>query len=178
MTRYLTRGAALACVATLAVVSSACGGVTRFEDTTPIKLASPVPPPEPPPPEPPRVEVKQDRIQINEKIQFAFNEAEILPASDSLLREVAEVLNQHTELKKIGIQGHTDSEGEPEYNQDLSERRAQAVLNWLKNHGIDAARMQSKGFGESQPIADNATSEGREKNRRVEFLIIEQEGAQ
>jgi OOP family OmpA-OmpF porin len=157
----------------LLVSSVACGGITRFEDTTPIVLKSPVPPPEPPPP---RVEVKKDRIEIKEKIQFAFNEAEILPASDGLLTEVANALKEHTEIKKLAIHGHTDSDGEEAYNQELSQRRAMAVLNWLKAHGIDGKRLESKGFGESKPIADNNTPEGREKNRRVEFLIVEQEG--
>jgi OOP family OmpA-OmpF porin len=156
--------------------SAACGGITRFEDTTPIVLKSPAPLPEPPPEPPPRVEVKQDRIQINEKVQFAFNAAEILPASDGLLGEVAEAIKQRAELKKVGIHGHTDSDGEPGYNQELSQRRATAVLNWLRAHGVEAARLQAKGFGESQPIADNNTPEGKEKNRRVEFLILEQEG--
>lgn len=160
-------------VVTLAASTAACGGITRFEDTTPIVLKSPVPPPDPPPP---RVEVKQDRIEIKEKIQFAFNAAEILPASDGLLGEVASALKEHAEIKKLAIHGHTDSDGENAYNQELSERRAKAVLNWLKSHGVDGSRLESKGFGESKPIADNNTPEGKEQNRRVEFLIVEQEG--
>lgn len=160
-------------VVTLATSAAACGGITRFEDTTPIVLKSPVPAPEPPPP---RVEVKRDRIEIKEKIQFAFNAAEILPASDGLLTEVANAIKEHAEIKKVAIHGHTDSDGEPSYNQELSQRRATAVLNWLKAHGVDGARLESKGFGESKPIAENDTPEGKEKNRRVEFLIVEQEG--
>lgn len=159
----------------LSAGAAACGGITRFEDTTPIVLKSPVPPPEPAP-APARVEVKQDRIEIKEKIQFAFNAAEILPASDGLLNEVASAIKQHAEIKKVGIQGHTDSDGENAYNQELSQRRATAVLNWLKAHGVEGSRLEAKGFGESKPIADNATPEGKEKNRRVEFLILEQEG--
>jgi len=158
----------------LVLTLAACGGITRFEDTTPIVLKSPVPPPEPPPPA--RVEVKQDRIEIKEKIQFAFNAAEILPASDGLLTEVTNAIKEHAEIKKVSIQGHTDSDGENAYNQELSQRRATAVLNWLKSHGVEGSRLEAKGFGESKPIADNDTPEGKEKNRRVEFLIVEQEG--
>lgn len=157
-------------------LASACGGVTRFSDTTPIVLASPVPPE--PPTETARVEVKQDRIDIKEKIQFAIDKAEILPASDGLLNEVVGALQSHTEIKRIAIHGHTDSDGEATYNQSLSERRANAVKTWLTTHGVDGARLESKGFGEAKPIAGNDTPTGKEQNRRVEFLILEQEGAQ
>ena len=161
----------------LAGALSACGGITHFEDTTPIVLANPAPAPPPaPPPEPARVEVKKDRIDIKDKIQFAFDKAEILPVSDGLLNEVVGALQSHKEIKKVGIHGHTDSEGQADYNQSLSDRRANAVKSWLASHGVEAKRLESKGFGESKPIADNGTSDGREKNRRVEFLILEQEG--
>lgn len=170
MNRQLLGSGALS----LAVTLAACGGMTRFEDTTPIVLASPAPPP--PAPEPARVEVKQDRIDIQEKIQFAFDKAEILPVSDGLLSEVADAIKAHPEIKKLGINGHTDSEGDNTYNQSLSERRAQAVKTWLVQHGVEAPRLDAKGFGESKPIADNTTPDGREKNRRVEFLIVEQGG--
>lgn len=159
--------------------ASACGGVTQFSDTTPIVLASPVPPPPPPPPpEPPRVEVQRDRIVINEKIQFAIDKAEILPVSHGLLNEVVSAIQGHPEIKKVAINGHTDEDGDEQYNQGLSDRRAKAVLDYLVQHGVDAGRLVAKGFGESQPIADNTTVQGREQNRRVEFLIVEQEGVQ
>ena len=173
--RASTRSAVLVCAALVASSAVACGGVIKFEDTTALVLASPVPPP--PAPEPPRVEVKADRIEINEKIQFAIDKADILPVSDGLLNEVVAALQAHPELEKIGIQGHTDDDGDEKYNQSLSERRAKSVLDWLVAHGVVAARLESKGFGESKPIADNTTSAGREKNRRVEFLILKQGGA-
>src|ERR1700712_2952423 len=134
----------------LALSAAACGGVTRFEDTTPITLRSPVAPPEQA--AAPRVEVKQDHLQINEKIQFAFNAAEILPASDDLLGEIASTLKDHAEIKKVGIQGHTDSDGEDAYNKELSQRRATAVLNWLKLHGVEPKRPRAKGLGGSHPV--------------------------
>jgi len=157
-----------------AVAVSACGGITHFEDTTPIVLGSPVPPQ---PEAPARVEVTKDRIEIKEKIQFAFDKSDILPGSDSLLNEVVAALQAHNEIKKVVINGHTDSEGNDAHNQDLSERRAKAVEGWLVTHGVVPERLQSKGFGESKPIADNNTPEGRERNRRVEFLIVEMEDA-
>ena len=179
MRRGLTRTTTLASAVLFVSGVSACGGVTKFSDTTPIVLASPVPPPPPPPPpEQPRVEVKKDRIVINEKIQFAIDKAEILPVSHSLLNEVVAAIQSHPEIKKVDINGHTDDDGDEKYNQGLSERRAKAVRDYLVQQGVDAGRLNAKGFGESQPIADNGTSQGREQNRRVEFLIVEQEGVQ
>jgi outer membrane protein OmpA-like peptidoglycan-associated protein len=152
-------------------MSGGCGGVVKFEDTTPIAIASAAPPAPPP-----RVEVKADRIEINEKIQFELDKANIMEASHSLLNEITAVLAQHTEIKKVDILGHTDSDGSDAYNQDLSDRRAKAVMQYLVGHGIDQARLTAKGLGESKPIASNDTAAGKEKNRRVEFLIVEQEG--
>jgi outer membrane protein OmpA-like peptidoglycan-associated protein len=75
------------------------------------------------------------------------------------------------------VQGHTDSKGSDEYNKGLSNRRAASVVNWLLKKGIDRKRLKSVGYGESQPLFDNETEEGRANNRRVEFHIIEQKGA-
>ena len=154
-----------------------CGGVTQFSDTTPIVLARPTPPPAAPVvAETPRVEVQRDRIAINEKIQFEIDKADIKPASHGLLDEVVTALRQHDDIKQIDIVGHTDDDGDEKYNQKLSEKRANAVREYLVSQGIDAERLKSQGFGESKPVADNGTSQGREQNRRVEFLILEQGG--
>lgn len=163
----LTTGLAL-------LLGAGCGGVIQFEDTTPFSIAGPAP--AAPAPEPARVEVKQDHIEIGEKIQFELDKANIMEASHSLLNEIVAVLQQHANIKKVDIIGHTDSDGSDTYNQDLSDRRAKAVLTYLAGHGIDGARLSAKGKGESQPIASNDTADGKEKNRRVEFLIVEQEG--
>ncbi len=76
---------------------------------------------------------------------------------------------------KVEIAGHTDSIGTQEYNQRLSQARAEAVARWLVEHGVDSTRIVAVGYGESQPIADNGTEEGRALNRRVTFKIIEAE---
>lgn len=158
----------------LALGAGACGGVTKFEDTTPISLRSPAPPPAP---EPTRVAVTNDHIEISEKIQFAIDKADILPASHGLLNEVVEVLQKNPQITKLSIIGHTDSDGADTYNQQLSEKRAKSVLAYFTEHGVEAARLTAIGKGESAPIASNDNAVGREKNRRVEFLIVEVGGA-
>jgi OmpA-OmpF porin, OOP family len=168
-----------ASVGTLALTTLlGCGGVTRFSDTTPIVLARSTPTPSPAPAtvETPHVEVQRDRIVISEKIQFATDKADILPASHGLLDELVTALHAHKDITKIDIVGHTDDGGAAKYNQALSEKRANSVRTYLVSQGIDADRLLSTGFGEAKPIADNTTSQGREQNRRVEFLILEHEG--
>jgi outer membrane protein OmpA-like peptidoglycan-associated protein len=123
------------------------------------------------PPPPKKAKIVEERIEITEKVQFAYNKAEILSASDDLLNDVATVMEQHPEVKKIRIEGHASSEGNDKYNKDLSDKRAKAVMNFLINAGIAEDRMEAVGYGEERPIADNETEEGREKNRRVEFNI-------
>jgi outer membrane protein OmpA-like peptidoglycan-associated protein len=100
------------------------------------------------------------------EVQFALNSAELTAAGKATLDEMADNLAR---LKFISgtVTGHTDSSGEAAYNQKLSERRAKTVAGYLEGKGIAAGRLEASGAGESQPIADNATSEGRAKNRRV-----------
>ncbi|HPZ36407.1 MAG TPA: OmpA family protein [Bacteroidales bacterium] len=104
-------------------------------------------------------------------IYFAFNSADILANSQKVLDEFIVFLNDHPTLQ-ISIEGHTDNVGSDEFNLILSENRAKAVYNYLVNNGIDANRLQYKGFGESSPIATNETEEGRAMNRRTEFVIL------
>ncbi len=124
------------------------------------------------PPPPKKAKIVEERIEISEKVQFAYNDSTILPASNDLLNDVATVMKQHPEVKKIRIEGHASSEGNDEYNKDLSDRRAKSVMDFLVKVGVDPERMEAIGYGEERPIADNETEEGREKNRRVEFNII------
>jgi OOP family OmpA-OmpF porin len=142
-------------------------------------VGDPPPPPAPPPPKPEpkpeRVTVKQDRIEIKEKIMFDVDKATIKPESHGLLDEIVGVVQKNQQLKKISIEGHTDSDGSDKYNRKLSDQRAGAVKAYLVEHGVVEQRLASIGYGESAPIADNGTAEGKEKNRRVEFLIKEQD---
>jgi OmpA-OmpF porin, OOP family len=119
----------------------------------------------------PRVAVTKEKLELKETIYFDTGEATIKPVSFSLLDEVAGVLKQHGELKRTEIEGHTDSQGDAAFNQQLSQRRAEAVREYLVRKGIDESRLGAKGFGADKPIAPNDTEQGREANRRVEFRI-------
>jgi len=130
------------------------------------------PEPEPPPPPPAKVEVKADKIELNEKVNFETGKAKLLPASETLLDEVAKVLTDHPELQKIRIEGHTDGQGGAGYNLTLSNNRAKSVRAYLITKGIDGKRLEAKGFGKTKPVGDNKTEEGREQNRRVELHIV------
>ena len=79
--------------------------------------------------------------------------------------------SQHPEIARVAVDGHTDSQGSDKANMNLSERRAISVVAWLTEHGVDARRLEARGFGPRRPIADNKTEAGRAKNRRVEFHI-------
>src|SRR5215217_1062276 len=105
------------------VLAAGCGGTIQFADDRPIQVVGTLPPP-PPPPKPERVVVKKDRIEINEKIQFDFDKATIKPESNDLLNEIVSVIKKNPQIKKLSIEGHTDSDGSDKYNQSLSERRA------------------------------------------------------
>jgi len=111
------------------------------------------------------------QIVILEQVKFATGSAAILPASNAILTAVLTVLTEHPEIKHLRIEGHTDNVGSAAYNKGLSGRRAASVATWLKQHGVDAGRLSSEGFGLERPIDDNATPAGRQNNRRVEFHI-------
>ncbi len=118
------------------------------------------------------VVVKRDRIEITDKVYFAYDSDRILPKSYELLDNVGKVINDHTEIDAIFVQGHTDSDGNDAYNLQLSDRRANSVMRYLiEKTKVDAARLKAKGFGETKPIADNKTEAGKQNNRRVEFVI-------
>ncbi|HET9960477.1 MAG TPA: OmpA family protein [Polyangiaceae bacterium] len=172
----------------ITVLAAACGGVSTFQGQSAISVVGtpPAPPPPPPPPpkkeEPPpppaRVEVRDNKIEINEKIQFEYNKATILQASFSLMDEIADTIKKNAHIKKIAIEGHASSEGDAAHNLKLSDDRAKAVMKYIVDKGVDAGRLTAKGFGAKRPIADNNTPEGKEKNRRVEFVILEQDVTQ
>jgi outer membrane protein OmpA-like peptidoglycan-associated protein len=122
-----------------------------------------------------RVVVQKEKIVISEKVFFEYNKAIILEISFALLDEVAQVMNDHPEVTKIRVEGHTDSDGSDTYNQKLSAARATSVMNYFVQAGVAAERLEAVGYGESRPIETNDTDEGKAMNRRVEFTILERE---
>jgi OOP family OmpA-OmpF porin len=127
---------------------------------------------------PSAVRVTEQEIVILEQVQFKTGSAEILPASDELLTQVATALGEHPEILVVEVQGHTDNRGGKAMNQKLSQKRAASVVAWLVKRGkVEPSRLTPKGYGLDQPISDNDTDEGRQKNRRVQFKIIEKTAA-
>ena len=121
------------------------------------------------------VVVTKDRIQIKKQIKFATGSAKIVGAeSEQILTEVALAMKDNVQIKKIRVEGHTDSVGNDATNLKLSQNRAGSVMSALIKRGIDPARMEAVGYGETQPIASNATAAGKQENRRTEFNIVEQ----
>jgi hypothetical protein len=129
----------------------------------------------PPAAQPPRVEVRDHKIEIHEKIQFDDNRATIRSASRELMDEIGTVITRNPQIKRIRIEGHASAEGSRRHNRTLSAARARSVAKYLRDHGVAAGELVAVGYGSDRPIADNATADGREKNRRVEFVIVEQD---
>jgi outer membrane protein OmpA-like peptidoglycan-associated protein len=115
-----------------------------------------------------------DEIEVLKRIEFEFDRSTILPVSYPILDEVVALLQANPTIKKMVIEGHTDNQGTAEYNQKLSEDRANSVMIYLEGKGVAAIRMDAKGYGLTKPRATNDTDEGRQTNRRVEFHITEQ----
>ena len=140
---------------------------------------------EPPPPPPPPEELdhgeddegfaslRQGAIVIMEQITFETGSAQIHSDSFEVLDDVATLLHRNQDIRLMRIEGHTDSVGNAEMNLRLSEDRAASVRQYLVDRGIDGSRLTTVGYGEYEPIADNATAEGRARNRRVDFNIME-----
>lgn len=118
--------------------------------------------------------VTKEKIELKETVFFDSGKATIQKRSFPLLDQIGLVLKARPEVKKVRIEGHTDSDGDDAENLDLSKRRARAVLDALVARGVEAARLESEGFGETRPIADNATNDSNAQNRRVELAILEQ----
>ncbi len=110
-------------------------------------------------------------IKISLHINFDFDKADIKPEFKDELDKAAAFIEENKKIPYVLVAGHTDSMGTDAYNQDLSKRRAEAVRQYLiEKHGVDAARIRATGYGESQPVADNETEEGRYENRRVDII--------
>ncbi len=153
-----------------ACLGSGCSLVTVEQDPFPplqIRAERSAPPP-------PRVVLTESSIKINEKVQFAFGKADIDPVSFGLLDEVAKILVDNEQIELLQVEGHTDNVGSMSVNKKLSDARARAVMKYLVDKGVNKKRLVAKGFGPDRPIADNATQEGQDANRRVEFNIVKQ----
>ena len=116
------------------------------------------------------IAVKPDKLELKEKLYFAWNKATLEEASFPVLDEVAQALKDNKGFR-VQVDGHSDSSGANDHNQTLSEHRAEAVVEYLVAHGVERNRLVSKGFSSSVPTDDNQTVDGRENNRRVEFVV-------
>ncbi len=126
-------------------------------------------------PKNPQVQVQGKEITIKQQIQFALDSAVILPESFGLMTEIADVIIKNPNIRRIEVQGHTDNSGTSEHNRILSEDRANSVRNWLVQHGVTGDRLVAKGYGDTKPIAPNVTAAMKARNRRVQFIIQDQE---
>ena len=128
----------------------------------------PVPPPPPPPPPPPAPKV--ERTIILDDVLFDFDKSAIKPEAAQILDRLVAFMNENRS-SKVSLSGHTDSIGTEAYNLKLSDRRWMSVRDYVVKEGVDSSRVSGQGFGESKPIASNATAEGQAKNRRVEIKV-------
>jgi len=152
----------------------------------PKQEAPPPPPavtPEPAPAEPAHrlkmklmFKMKGNQVELPGPVVFETGSDVLKPESDEILMLVHDFLGQRKDVTKLRIEGHTDSDGDDKANQTLSEKRAMAVARFLVGKGDDCKRMLPVGFGETKPIADNATAEGKAQNRRTAFFIAELNG--
>jgi len=120
----------------------------------------------------PGVVLKNKKIALRRQISFATGSDEILPNSEPLLLEVADVLIRNPDLELVEIQGHTDNRGDRALNMRLSQQRAESVKLWLTQHGVEPDRLTAKGYGPTRPLAPNITQQNRARNRRVQFRIV------
>jgi outer membrane protein OmpA-like peptidoglycan-associated protein len=114
------------------------------------------------------------RVELPADVLFDFDKADIRADAATALAQLATIIAAYPN-GRVELLGHTDSKGDDAYNQRLSERRAQSVASWLAaKHGVDPARLTTRGWGEAKPVAENSTDQGRQKNRRVEAIVHKQ----
>jgi outer membrane protein OmpA-like peptidoglycan-associated protein len=121
-----------------------------------------------------QVTIAGGKIELPENINFDTGQATIAGRSQALMDRVAEKIKSNPQVKRIRIEGHTDDVGSPKKNQDLSQARAEAVRDFLIKKGVEPERLQAVGYGDTRPLDKRKTAEARAKNRRVEFIIVEQ----
>jgi outer membrane protein OmpA-like peptidoglycan-associated protein len=132
--------------------------------------------PEVPPEEPIQLSIPLFPIEMEATFQlrniyFDFNSDRLRPESIPELERLLRLLQQNPNIR-IRFSGHTDNIGSDKYNQNLSERRARAVYEWLRQRGVHPIQMEYIGYGKTRPIASNATEEGRSLNRRIEMEVV------
>ncbi|MCE9682368.1 OmpA family protein [Halomonas alkalisoli] len=154
-------GAATGTVAGAAIGALLCAD--RTPAPAPVVEREPMPEPAPAP------APVFEPVVLDSEVTFAFDSSEIRPAAHRELDQVANTLRENPEMR-VRIEGHTDHIGSAEYNEGLSQRRADSVRDFLVSRGIAANRMTTVGYGESRPVATNETDEGRARNRRVEIV--------
>ena len=119
----------------------------------------------------PEVQVEAGKSIVLEGVNFDSGKATLQAGSEEPLGKVLRTLQENPEIT-LQIQGHTDNQGKAQLNRELSQRRADTVKAWLVEHGVEAARLEAKGFGPDKPLVDNGTADGRARNRRIEFLRL------
>jgi outer membrane protein OmpA-like peptidoglycan-associated protein len=122
--------------------------------------------------ESPLVSLTHKQLELRGKVYFDASQARIQQRSFSVLDWVAKVMNEHPEIPRVVVGAHTDDRGLGDENRRLSQRRADEVRRYLISKGVAAERLDARGYGPDRPIDSNATSIGRENNRRVDFFII------
>lgn len=161
------------------------GGEAKTPPPPPPEPAKPDPPPPPPAEAKPvvlkpigKAKIENNEIKIPGKIKFDFDKATIREDAETkeVLKTLLDVMKENPSITKLRIEGHTDDKGKADFNQKLSEERADSVVAWLKKNGIEEGRLSHKGFGQERPIVKNDTEPHREQNRRVEFKIWEIDG--
>lgn len=142
-----------------------CEGIEPVAEVVPVPEPEPVPAPEPTPPEP-----IVTTATLGAEALFNFDSAELVPAGEQAMADLLTQLDSYQEISAIDVVGHTDSRGSEEYNQGLSEERAQTVSDFLMS-AYPTINISSSGMGETSPVATNSTPEGRQLNRRVEVQV-------
>lgn len=124
-------------------------------------------------PDAPQIVIESGMINIRGKIVFDVASAELLPKNARLLELLAKLLTENDQIMRVQVEGHTDATGDEAFNQQLSLDRAQTVVKALIQRGVKSDRLSTKGMGRTQPLSSNDTEEGRARNRRVEFRVLE-----
>lgn len=117
-----------------------------------------------------RTDEDELNVVLRNEVLFDYNSTSLRQSSRNTLAEMAEVFDRYNDTT-ISVEGHADSTGSNAYNERLSERRASSVSSYLQNLGVDRYRVRTVGYGESRPIASNASASGRQQNRRVEIKV-------